>query len=188
MKTVLLDQDGVLTDFEEGFLHLWRQRHDGLHKGVAFNERRNFHLIDDYPSTCHTAIREMQREAGFFRSLPPIPGAIDAANELIRMGVEVRICTSPLTGNRFCPSEKYEWVEEHMGDDWVRRTIITKDKTFVNGTVLVDDKPLVIGNAIPRWHHVLYDAPYNQHVTNRLRFTWETWKTVLPPLLNLLES
>ena len=78
---------------------------------------------------------------GFIRNLPPVPGALDAVKELLALGMDVRICTSPLSQFENCVAEKYLWVEKHLGRDATNRLILTKDKTLVHGSLLIDDKP-----------------------------------------------
>ena len=40
---------------------------------------------------------------------------------------------------------QYEWVENHLGKDWINRLILTRDKTMINGDVLIDDKINITG-------------------------------------------
>jgi 5'-nucleotidase len=49
---------------------------------------------------------------------------------MLGAGHEVFLCTSPLTGSRWCVPEKLAWVGQHLGPRWLRRTIITADKTW----------------------------------------------------------
>lgn len=94
----------------------------------------------------------------------------------------MRICTAPTTRYRNCVLEKHEWVEEHLGLEWVGRMVLTRDKTLVRGAVLIDDRPDISGAMTPEWQHVVFDAPYNRHLPGP-RMTWATWREVLPPLL-----
>lgn len=87
--------------------------------------------------------------------------------ELLALGMDVRICTSPLSQFENCVAEKYLWVEKHLGREATNRLILTKDKTLVHGNLLIDDKPLIQGAVKPRWKHVLFDAPYNRGVADR---------------------
>ena len=44
-----------------------------------------------------------------------------------------------------------------MGMDWASRLVICRDKTFVKGHILVDDKPKVTGSyATPDWQQVVF--------------------------------
>jgi 5'-nucleotidase len=98
------------------------------------------------------------------RDLPPITGATEALRALLEQGHDVRICTSPLNQYRNCVPEKYEWIERHLGPEFVTRMIVSKDKTIVYGDVLVDDNPSVKGPCLAKWQHVIFDQPYNRHV------------------------
>jgi 5'-nucleotidase len=88
---------------------------------------------------------------GFYRNLPPVPGAIKAVTDLLAEGFGVYICTSPLEQYQHCVLEKYEWVEEHLGSEFTTRVILTRDKTLVRGDVLIDDKPTIGGISTPQW-------------------------------------
>jgi 5'-nucleotidase len=115
------------------------------------------------------------------RDLPPITGATEALRALLEQGHDVRICTSPLNQYRNCVPEKYEWIERHLGPEFVTRMIVSKDKTIVYGDVLVDDNPSVKGLCLAKWQHVIFDQPYNRHVDGA-RMTQANWREVLPTL------
>ena len=49
---------------------------------------------------------------------------------------------------------------------------------YIQGDILIDDKPLIKGKDEPRWFHVLFTAAHNTHVTeyhsNQMRLdTWD---------------
>ena len=177
---LLIDQDNVLSDFETGFRLEWSAR------GHAFpallpEQRKDFHLLNDYPAHLAGEVEAIYNTPGFFSGLPPVPGAIAGIRAMLEAGHEVRICTSPLIKYRHCVTEKYEWVERHLGADFVPLVILTRDKTLVHGDILVDDKPEITGARTPSWRHVLYDQPYNRHVAGP-RMTWPAWQTALAAL------
>jgi 5'-nucleotidase len=175
----LIDMDGVLADWETRFLDLWRERHPGR-PYVSIPERRSFYVTSDYPRELYPHVRSIYLAPGFYRTLPPIEGGIEALHEMDRLGHRVSLCSSPLTDFQNCVLEKYEWVAEHLGPDWIPRLVLTKDKTLVRADILVDDRPEVEGAETPEWEHVVFDQPYNRHVTDRRRITWETWRSLLP--------
>lgn len=176
----LIDQDGVLADFEHGFHAAWQAK-GYAYQALPIAERRTFYVRDDYPKHLRAEVDSIYTAQGFYLNLPPIKGATQAMSDLLVLGHDVRICTSPLNAYRYCITEKYEWVERHLGSDWVARIIVTKDKTLVQGDVLVDDKPEVTGSLTPAWHHVIFDQPYNRQVGGT-RMTWENWREVLKPI------
>lgn len=177
---ILVDMDGVLADFDHEFLQRWQTRHPG--KFYIPVERRNvFYLKENYPEELKPLVEEILLESSFFEEMATVPGAKEALKEMEANGFEVFICTSPLSIYGNCVLEKYKWVEKFIGPDWVKRIILTKDKTIIKADVLIDDKPEITGaEANPTWEHVLYDRPYNQGIHKR-RMTWETWKDIFLP-------
>ena len=175
---ILLDQDGVLADFERGFGDVWNLRYGDHMPALAPSTRKSFRLTDDYPPHLADAVRSIYEARGFYRSLPPMPGALAGVRDLLEEGHDVRICTSPLTPWRNCVPEKYEWVERYLGTEFLQRLIVTKDKTLVRGHVLVDDKPRIDGAEMPLWRHVIFDAPYNRSVHGP-RMTWRNWRETM---------
>ena len=174
---ILIDQDGVLADFERGFHAAWKATG---HEPIPLHERQTFYVRDDYPVHLRQEVEAVYLSPGFFRELPPTEGAIEALCELLESGHDVRICTSPLNQYRHCLPEKYEWIERHLGSDFVPRMIVTKDKTLIHGDVLIDDNPKVAGPRTPPWKHIIFDQPYNRHVDGP-RMTWENWREILFP-------
>ena len=180
---ILVDQDGVLANFEQAFYQAWTQSPMQAEFPALLPEaRRHFYPRDDYPEKFAQATRELIASKGFFRNLPPMPGAVAALSAMQAAGHEVVICTAPINEYQYCVPEKYEWVEEHLGMEWTRRMVVTKDKTLVYGDVLIDDRPEIHGHRQPQWQHVLYDQPYNRGVAHTPRLTWNNWQEVLSSL------
>lgn len=179
-KLLLIDQDGVLADFDLGIRQAWRQRY-----GVPapLGERHHFYLRDDMAPQYHEQLHTLYSSRGFFAALPPITGSLMAARQLLAAGHDVRICTSPIHDYQHCVSEKFDWVACHLGEDWLARIVLTKDKTWVRGDILIDDKPHISGSLTPLWQHWLYDQPYNRLSNHPHRVVWterHTWASLLP--------
>ena len=174
---ILLDQDNVLADFEEGFRIAWARVHPDI-PPVAEPDRKSFQVRDDYPTRLQPKVDAIIQSRGFYRHLPPVRGAVHAVNQLLAEGIEVFICTSPLSQYQNCVLEKYEWVDEHLGSEFTKQVILTRDKTLVQGDVLVDDKPEIRGVAASHWRHVLFDQNCNRHFPGP-RVTWSNWREVL---------
>lgn len=82
--------------------------------------------------------------------------------------------------NLTCVRDKLDWLDRHVGEGWSSRAIITTDKTRIRGDVLIDDKPTITGEFTPEWVHVLFDQPYNQHITDKARLTdWADWEHII---------
>ena len=176
---ILLDQDNVLADFESGFRRHWRNRF-GEDAPIEGKEHL-FYIRDRLPEHLQAYAAELYGTVGFFESLPPVSGAVEAARALLAAAHDVRICTAPVNQYRYCAGEKIAWVEQHLGTEWTRRVIIAKDKTWVRGDILIDDKPNIEGTLPPLWQHRLYDAPHNRHL-DVPRIVWaqpDTWADLL---------
>ncbi len=174
---ILLDQDGVLADFEHGFRCQWAD-HDHGFPAIQPVFRTSFRVQDDYPEHLQEQVEAVYQARGFYLNLMPISGAVEGVREMLAAGHDVRICTSPLDAYRHCVPEKYEWVERHLGAEFVRRVIVTKDKTIVAGDVLIDDNPRISGSRKPTWQHVVFDQPYNKSAQGP-RMTWSNWRATL---------
>jgi len=183
-----VDMDSVTADFEAGFLKKLREKYPDL-PFIPLEQRTTFKLREQYVPQFgeyfRKIIKEIETAPGFFLSLPPVPGSIEAVLQIAQKH-EVFICSSPLKEPKNPAPEKYEWVAMHFGESWVKRVILTYDKSLIKGDILIDDKPEVTGiNKNPTWEQVLVDWPYNRHVTGkrRINYDWSNWKEVLPELL-----
>ena len=176
---LLIDQDGVLADFDQGVRLAWRAQY---HSEAPIGSRQHFYLRDDMAPQYHQQLHDIYTRPGFFATLPPIAGAVEALHTLLAHGLDVHICTAPISDYQNCVAEKFMWVEQHLGREWVSRIILTKDKTWVRGDILIDDKPQISGSLAPLWTQWLYDAPYNRQYHDRRRVCWQdsaSWADLL---------
>jgi len=188
LGVLLIDQDGVLADFEQGLFDAFCAR---FPTGPAIRpaDRRGFYAREQYEPEWRPAVNAIVRSKGFYRNLPEIAGGRAALEEMRAADHDVFVCTAPLSDAPRCAPEKLDWIERHLGRDWVDRTIIVKDKSLVGNwlkpCVLVDDRPGVSarGVASPPWAHVLFDAPYNQGEPGPRLSCWADWRAVLDPVL-----
>lgn len=158
---ILIDQHGPLADFERGFLEEWRIRFP-RRRYVALEDRRTFHVKDDYPRKRLADVESIYQAPGFYRGLSPVEGSISAIEEMIKLKHDVFVCTSPLSQYENCVLEKYEWVEHFLGREFTARVILSKDKTLIKGHVLIDDRPSIDGVEAGEWEHLVFDRPYNR--------------------------
>ena len=175
---ILLDMDGVIADFNKGFDLAWKKKHpDKQH--VSADARKEFYIKDNYPKKLAPMIEEIYLAPGFTAELPLIEGSLEALAEMEALKLKPFICTSPLVDSETSMTEKYQWVLRYLGKSWLKRMIITKDKTLVKGDLLIDDKPEIEGISTPSWEHIIYDQSYNLQVNGKRRITWKNWKEVI---------
>ncbi|XP_036693940.1 5'(3')-deoxyribonucleotidase, mitochondrial isoform X3 [Balaenoptera musculus] len=108
---VLVDMDGVLADFEGGFLRKFRARFPDQ-PFIALEDRRGFWVSEQYdrlqPGLSEKAISIWESE-NFFFDLEPLPGAVEAVKQMANLeSTDVFICTSPIKMYKYCPFEKVE--------------------------------------------------------------------------------
>ncbi|GMH41898.1 hypothetical protein BSKO_09808 [Bryopsis sp. KO-2023] len=185
---ILLDLDNTIVDWDSEFQARWRKRnagHASKHPEIITN-RSHFEVENNFPEEYRKDVLEVIGEPGFYRNLELFPGVLEAVKEMEQVGCVVRFCTSthPVCHSR-CALEKMDWIKENFGEDYVRKVIITSDKTSVKGDILIDDKPEIVGCVEdPDWIHVLYDQPYNQKKEDMPRLnSWHHWREVIEPLL-----
>ncbi|TRZ50691.1 5'-3'-deoxyribonucleotidase [bacterium] len=175
---ILVDMDDVLADFDGEFLKKWREEYPDKFY-IPLDKRKSFYIKEEYPEELLGLVTGLYYKEGFARSLPEIQGATEGIKKLKEKGHDVFICTSPLMQYRFCVREKYEWIEEHLGYDWTLRLILTRDKTLIQGDILIDDKPEITGARKPVWEHVLFEKSYNEYVKGKRRLNWGNMEQVL---------
>jgi 5'-nucleotidase len=176
--TMILDMDGVIVNTIEGFESRLMEMFPEV-EPVPYEKLSTFYIENLYPEEHREKIAKVWESEGLFYGLKPLPGAIEAIEEIRRRVKDVVICTSPRIESKYCVQEKYEWVRENLNQDWLKRLIIAKDKTRIQGDILIDDKPKIRGERIPSWEQVLYTHPWNSEVTHLRRLTWENWEEIL---------
>ncbi|XP_067859523.1 5'(3')-deoxyribonucleotidase, mitochondrial-like [Heptranchias perlo] len=185
---VLVDMDGVLADFEGGFLQKYKDTYP-KEPFIELKDRRGFWVSTQYgklkPDLCEKAI-SIWESKNFFIELDPLPGAVEAVKEMANLkNTDVFICTSPIKKYDYCPYEKYAWVEKHLGKEFLELMILTRDKTMVSGNLLIDDKLDISGvDPYPKWEHVLFSTCHNIHEQlrppkRRLHSWADDWKALL---------
>jgi 5'-nucleotidase len=184
MASILVDMDGPLVNFLKAFKRRWAEKHP--------NELQlDFEIVQEYWFQNHFSliaphlgqkIDGIWNERNLFESMEPVQGALEALEEMRVLGHEVFICTTPIhvARNPYCAAEKYASILKDFGHYWAGRIILTDDKTLIRGDYLIDDKPEVTGILQPEWKHIIYDAPYNRHITGQPRLKhWRDWREVL---------
>jgi 5'(3')-deoxyribonucleotidase len=108
-KIVYVDMDGVLCDY--------RKRFEELESDLIPLPQTTF---------------------GFYTSLEPIYGAIEAYKQLEEK-YDVWILTRPSYQNPMCYTEKRVWVEKYLGLKAAQKLIICWNKGLLKGDYLIDD-------------------------------------------------
>lgn len=155
-RIVLVDMDGVMADFDSGALanvpsHL-------------ITPRNQFYVAHDYADELRLAIKATYETPGFFETLKPMPGLLEAWQMMLDNGYTPRVASAPLSSNRTSVEGKIKWLDRVMvpefGSKVVEDAIIDADKWKYDGIALIDDRPDVPkginGQNTAKWEHVLF--------------------------------
>lgn len=159
---VLIDLDNTGADFDGAIDSIWKTRHKDKPLSPK-DSRTHLYYAKNQPEEYAPLIAEIYNTPGFFRKLPEIPKFVWAVRRIQEERHHVVICTSPLKTNATCHEEKIAWVVEKLGNEFKRggRIVITDDKTFVPGDLLIDDRPYKTPtDAI--WTQVVFDRTWNR--------------------------
>ena len=128
-KTVYVDMDGVLVDFNSG--------------------------VNRLPAKTRETYKDHPEDApGVFALMDPIPGAIDAVNKL-REKYDVHILSTAPWDNPSAWSDKLNWVKQYMDPYFTKRLILCHHKERLRGAYLIDDRDKHGANIFPgKWIHV----------------------------------
>lgn len=178
---ILVDMDGVITDMDKTLVNVWKERFPDS-PAPSPGTRKNFYITDEeFGKDAGKKAYNLFREKGFFQKASLMPGAKEALSDMISLGHEVYIVTSAGNDIPYAASDKYQWIDNNFGREWVDRLVITRSKYVVSGDVLIDDKPEVKNHEKGNWEHIIFDASYNRHIKNKRRLGWSNWKEVLFP-------
>ena len=140
MKIIYVDMDDVIADYSSSYIY---------HQKTVPN------------------IEFPQSIIGFFESLNPIDGAIDAVNALINSdSFDPYILTAPSTRNPFSYKEKRVWIESYFGYEFCKKLIICSNKALLKGDYLIDDN--ITGKEQDKFEGELLHFGSNEYPT------WET--------------
>ena len=118
-QILYIDMDGVIVDFMSG-----------VEKQSMADRAKYGKKVGDIP--------------GVFKDMRPMPGAIDAVNELVKH-YDVYILTHAPWGNPSAWIDKLNWIQKYFGigtDSILRdRLIIAGNKSLLRGDYLIDDRP-----------------------------------------------
>lgn len=184
MKTVLIDMDEVLAQFENKILETLRIEHPEI---TIDTTRPTFLMSEDPAYQEHTSIiHKIKNRPGFFLTLDLMPHAVEGIQKVLDLGYHPRICSSPLKSNPTCREDKIAWLKEKLdpifGSFISQEAILTSEKFKVPGLVLIDDKPAIKNIEQAKWRQIVFHHNYNANVKTELRlFGWTDER--LPELL-----
>lgn len=162
MKRVLLDCDGVLSDFSKGIcdvVNLITGR-DTKPSDITQWDFNKALELDEHDAA---AVKRKLDRVSFWESLKPCEGAIEGVN-LLAARAEIYVVTSPWYSCEGWEAARREWLYRHFEIER-ERVIPTAAKHVISGDFFVDDKTSNLREwraANPTGTGIRWIAPYNR--------------------------
>jgi len=161
IKQILaIDMDGVLADTETQYIK-WYQKEFGVEispdtlagkpEGEGFPEKE--------------AIWRFLNTPGFFRTLPLMPGAVEAVAELMNH-FEIYIVSAAMEFPLSLP-EKFDWLKEHFSFIPWTNIVFCGNKSIIRADYLIDDHLKNLDNF--KGKALMFHASHNTTVTHHQR-------------------
>jgi len=168
---ILVDLDGVICNLDATLLKTYRLKFPSL-PYIPLQDRvgqcSDLQYLEKFGPKEASAVQKILKTPGFYRTIEPNPDAIKGIKELNkRRDLKLYICTSPWHRNPTCVQDKIDWIGEHLGKSWVKKTIITPDKSLIKGDVLLDDRCDIDKLGKVDFQHVMVRCEHNEGVKNR---------------------
>jgi len=159
---ILLDCDGVLSDYCSGCFDLIEQHTGDRHTHEEVTHWDVFEVLGK--GHLKPRLKEEQAKPGWCQSFPVIQGAKEFVQCLHEIG-EVVIVTSPMSTPTWADDRRI-WLDRHFGIP-KGRIISTEGKQYVDGDVLIDDSDDNCHKWLAEYPNklaLLWEAPYNRNV------------------------
>lgn len=180
-RRLLIDMDGVLMDYYGAFVIEWKKRYPER-PVLPSKYIKTFYLEEMYPPEWKQDILAITQGKDFFENMLPIAAAVGFMEQVWNSEYyDPFICTAPDMDSEdlMCATEKLRSIERLFGKKWLKKTIMTNDKTIIDGDILIDDKPEIKGAQTPSWKRVFYTHRYNRDLPGPRINHWGEWKEVL---------
>ena len=165
--------DGVLADVESQFL-TWYYEQYGIH--VPYERRAGKPEGDGFPDK--DAVRRFVFTPGFFRSLPVMPGAIEALKQLDDK-YEVFIVSAAMEFPQSL-SEKLEWINQYFPFIPWNRIVFCGDKSLIQADYMIDDHPKNLDKF--NGETIMFHAAHNANIVHHQRVN--SWDEIIGLLCN----
>jgi 5'-nucleotidase len=166
--SIAVDMDGVLADTETHFIQYYETE-----SGEKIDLKTLQGVSESHYFPDKTATMRYVHTPGFFRTLPLIPGSVDAVKKLME-DFDVYIVSAAM---EFPLSlfEKKQWLEEHFPFISWKNIVFCGVKSIIKTDYLIDDhlKNLDNFSGIP----LLFTAAHNFYVNHHHRLN--NWEEIL---------
>ena len=173
--TILVDMDEVLADLIPSWLSHYNRDYN---HNLTAEDLTEWDTSKFTKPECGKKIYDYFKTPGLFRNLSVRPYAKEFIQNLMDNNYRVLIVSDSPAGHAYCDyandmasvsnpaDDKRRWLEEHFPMIDSKDIIFTGKKWFVQGDVIVDDKPTTFLEFQNRNRNaILIDQPYNRYIT-----------------------
>lgn len=136
MQRIAIDMDEVLADTAAHQL-AWYERDFG--PGPTAEELHGSHLAKLVPVEHRARILEHLHHPDFFRSIPLVPGAVEAVTALSER-YEIYVASAAME-HPVSFDAKFAWLDEHFPMIRPTHRVFCGDKSILGAEYLIDDSP-----------------------------------------------
>ncbi len=153
--TILVDMDDVMEQLLKALVNRANKR---FHRNASVDDVTDWSIVCAFPGIAKQQVLDFMREADFWETVEPVPGAAEALRHFLDEGHEVYVVTAT----------EYEHVAEKMKGVLFRyfpflswdHVIVTGRKQMIRGDVLIDDGVHNLEGG--EYKKILVTAPYNK--------------------------
>ena len=153
--TILVDMDDVMEQLRKALVNRANKR---FHRNASVDDVTDWSIVCAFPGIAKQQVLDFMREADFWETVEPVPGAAEALRHFLDEGHEVYVVTAT----------EYEHVAEKMKGVLFRyfpflswdHVIVTGRKQMIRGDVLIDDGVHNLEGG--EYKKILVTAPYNK--------------------------
>ncbi|MGD6964476.1 5' nucleotidase, NT5C type [Fictibacillus phosphorivorans] len=168
-KTIAIDMDEVIADFQKKHLSLFNQEYN---ETLTFEDLKGTRLWNIRPHL-ENEILAYVNDPGFFKDLEVMEGSQEVIMELNNY-YEIFITTAAME-HPTSFSAKYYWLKEHFSFLSDLNFVFCGKKSIINADYLIDDNPTHFEHF--KGQGLLFTAPHNLNNTSYLRVhNWQEIK------------
>lgn len=178
--SIIIRLENCICEFDKCVIKAFDKAHNPK-KPKDYQKLKKSNIKENYSSTEKEALNDIINSEDFWKDLEVVPNVLLALEHMRENNYDLKILISNIDYNNISSlNERVKWIKKILKHHyWLERIIFCNDKTILECDFLIDadGKPETSGKNIPRWKHILFDAPYNKDLTDKTRIMdWKNWK------------
>jgi len=168
IKSIAVDMDNVLADIENHLINWYEKEY-----GVTVDRSALLGVSEDEAFPDKTAARRFIHTPGFFRTVPLMPGALEAI-KILMQSYEIYI-VSAATEFPISLAEKHAWLAEYFPFISWKNMIFCGRKGVIKTDHMIDDHCKNLDHCLGK--PILFHASHNVNIKHHFRVN--DWQEVV---------